>query len=386
LTSALCRTLLALLAITLAGCGGRPAGALKPVATTAEGAQVVEFLAATTRSPSRDNPDDIFSGERGAQLSFADVAISIPPAGNRSVGQVQWPKAVPGDPARDFVARRLDIIDLPAARKRFSALLSRPGINGKALVFVHGYNSRFDDAVFRFAQIIHDTDARVAPVLFTWPSRGQVLAYTYDRESVNYSRDALEGLLNALVANPAVSEVSVLAHSMGNWAIMETLRQMAIRNGRVPPKIRDVMLAAPDVDLDVFRTQMNAIGRNRPRMTLFVSQDDRALQVSRRIWGDVPRLGAIDPTLEPAKTLLEGVDVHDLTKLKSNDALAHGKFAQSPDIVRFIGRRLSEGQDLSHGRSELHGRLVSGASELGGTLGSVAGQVLLAPAAVLSPD
>jgi esterase/lipase superfamily enzyme len=45
------------------------------------------------------------------------------------------------------------------------------------LVFIHGFNNRFDDAVFRFAQIVHDADARVVPVLFTWPSRGSVLAY-----------------------------------------------------------------------------------------------------------------------------------------------------------------------------------------------------------------
>ena len=64
--------------------------------------------------------------------------------------------------------------------------------NSQVLVFVHGFNNRFEDAVFRFAQIIHDSRADVAPVLFTWPSKGSVFAYGYDRESANYSRDALE--------------------------------------------------------------------------------------------------------------------------------------------------------------------------------------------------
>jgi esterase/lipase superfamily enzyme len=64
----------------------------------------------------------------------------------------------------------------------------------KVLVFVHGFNNRFDDAVYRFAQIVHDSKAQVIPVLFTWPSLGEtrLRAYTYDRESANYSRDALE--------------------------------------------------------------------------------------------------------------------------------------------------------------------------------------------------
>jgi esterase/lipase superfamily enzyme len=61
---------------------------------------------------------------------------------------------------------------------------------------VHGFNNRFDDAVYRFAQIVHDSKVPAIPVLFTWPSRGEMKlrAYTYDRESANYSRDALESL------------------------------------------------------------------------------------------------------------------------------------------------------------------------------------------------
>ena len=55
--------------------------------------------------------------------------------------------------------------------------------SGQVLVFIHGFNDRFEDAVFRFAQVVHDSDAPVVPVLFTWPSRGSVLAYGYDRES-----------------------------------------------------------------------------------------------------------------------------------------------------------------------------------------------------------
>jgi esterase/lipase superfamily enzyme len=94
----------------------------------------------------------------------------------------------------------------------------------RALVFVHGFNNRFDDAAFRFAQIVHDTGAEVAPMLFTWPSRGSLFAYGYDRESTTYSRDALEQALNMLARDPAVSEIDILAHSMGNSLTLETLR------------------------------------------------------------------------------------------------------------------------------------------------------------------
>ncbi|WP_192357641.1 alpha/beta hydrolase, partial [Mesorhizobium mediterraneum] len=102
----------------------------------------------------------------------------------------------------------------------------------------------------------------------------------------------------------------ILAHSMGNWLALEGLRQMAIRNGGLPAKFKNVMLAAPDVDVDVFRTQIADMGKqhpqftlfvSHPQFTLFVSQDDRALKVSRRVWGNIPRLGSIDPEQAPYK-------------------------------------------------------------------------------------
>ena len=78
-----------------------------------------------------------------------------------------------------------------------------------------------------------------------------------------------------------------MAHSMGTWLAMESLRQMAIRDGRVQPKIKNVILASPDIDVDVFARQWTELGDKRPKFTIFVSQDDRALQVSRLISGDV---------------------------------------------------------------------------------------------------
>jgi esterase/lipase superfamily enzyme len=117
---------------------------------------------------------------------------------------------------------------------------------------VHGFNNHFEDAVFRFAQFVHDSGAEeVVPILFTCPSRGSLFAYGYDHESASYSRDALEEGLRVLAKNPEVREITVVAHSMGNWVTLAALRQMAIRNGKVAEKIRNVILAAPDVDVNV---------------------------------------------------------------------------------------------------------------------------------------
>lgn len=378
--------LLIVVAAVLTGCADGKHKVLLPVDGAAEGTKRVDLLVATTRMRSTE-PGEMFSGERGHTMSFADIGVSIPPDSAREVGQVQWPKGGTANPATDFATVHAKIVESAEAATLFRAAVKRQP-SRRVLVFVHGYNTQFADAVYGFAQFVHDSGTPAVPVLFTWPSRAKLLAYGYDRESANFSRDALEGVLRALAANPDVKEVSVLAHSMGNWLTVEALRQMSIRKEGIPAKIRDVVLAAPDIDVDVFRRQIKVIGERRPNMTIFVSQDDKALEASRRVWQSSAQLGAIDPEKEPLKSDLAklGLTVINLTDVKSSDSLAHGKFASSPEVVRFIGNRLASGTTIGSGGEG------SGAASVGLLLtgvtskaGQVAGAVITAPLAIVDP-
>ena len=263
-----------------AGCSSRPYGTLV-AGTTAPDASKVDLLVATTRAPVLEPPGVMFGGSRGRGLDFADIVVSIPPAGTRQPGDVPLPSSLPADPERDFVTLRADRMDLAQAKANFDARIRRtPG--RRVLIFVHGFNTRFEEAVYRFAQIVYDARVNVAPVLFTWPSGGNVTDYVYDRDSAMYSRDALEAVLQTLVKDPNVDSISILAHSMGNYIVVESLRQMSIRNRGLSPKIQDVMLASPDIDVDVFRRQIAEIdaGPRPAQFTLFLSRDDRALGLS----------------------------------------------------------------------------------------------------------
>src|SRR5271168_49293 len=315
------------IAMLVAGCAGRPMGNLIVASQqSAPDTDVVDMLVATTRAPVTEPAGVMFGGERAIGLAFADIAVSIPPDAVRKIGEVQWPAAPPGDPARDFVTTRADRMDLKEARANFDQRIAKSP-SRHVLIFVHGYNTRFEEAVYRFAQITHDAHADVVPVLFTWPSRGRPLQYFYDRESANYSRDAVEAV-----------------------------RQMAIRDHGLSRKIKDIMLASPDIDVDVFRRQIAEIeiDDKQPPMTLFVSQDDRALGLSKLLAGDEPRLGAVDPTVEPYRGILERAHVHvvDLTTMAADDPSNHNKFADS-EVVRRIGLRLASGQPLNDAKSNL---------------------------------
>ena len=379
--------LAALLILGGAACAGRPHGVLVATHQRPPGASIVEMMVATTRAPV-DEPGVMFGGERGSAPSFADITVSIPPDSVRKVGEVQWPENETPDPMREFTTVDARVLSKEQAIAEFNKRILRTP-KRQVLVFVHGFNTRFEEAVYRFAQISHDSDANVVPVLFTWPSRGKLLQYGYDHESASFSRDPLENLLQALARNPNVGEISILAHSMGNWVTLEALRQMAIRDRGLPPKIKNIMLAAPDVDFDVFKRQIMEMGVRPSLFTIFVSRDDEALAVSKRVWGDKPRVGAVDPQAEPYHQVLDRdhIQVVDLTDVSSGggDSLGHTKFAEAPAVVRSIGARLATGQSLNDGGAGVGAKLGMVAAGAASTVGAAAGVAVAAPFAIVDP-
>jgi esterase/lipase superfamily enzyme len=364
----------------LAGCAA-PTGLLKPVTSGAPNTSKVEMLVATTRM--RTTPAEMFSGERGPGLEFADIVVSIPPV--HQAGKVEKPHQIPGDPATDFVTLEpTHTIDKTQAAAVFRRLL-RKGPTRHVLVFVHGFNNRFEDAVFRFAQFVNDSRAQVVPILFTWPSKAKWYKYGYDRESVEYSRAELESGLRFLAKDPEVGEISVLAHSMGNWVTLEALRQMAIRDGKVAEKIHNVILAAPDVGVHVAYKQIDqiyALGARRPKFVLVTSKDDEALAISRRVWGE-QRLGSIDQPDE-SKLKREGIEVIDATKFRASDLFHHGKVFD-PQLASVIGQIFTPGQTLTGSRVSLGEKILQTTAGATASVGQAAGLVLTAPVAIVDP-
>ena len=175
---------------------------------------------------------------------------------------------------------------------------------------------------------------------------------------------------------------------MGNWLLLESLRQMAIRDGRISPKIKNVLLAAPDVDIDVAREQIADMGPSKPAFALFVSRADKALALSKDVWGSSARLGAINPLQEPYHSMLvrEKIAVYDLTQLNTPDGLNHNTFATSPEIVSLIGSRLAQGQSIADGNQRFSDTLFNGANGAASTVGSAAGLLVSAPTAAIDLD
>ena len=148
-------------------------------------------------------------------------------------------------------------------------------------------------------------------------------------------------LLRTIASNPRVKDVVVLAHSMGGWLAMEALRQDAIAGHRdLDGHLGHVMLASPDIDMDVFGSQM---ARLRPAdVTVFASSKDRALSLSSALAQSRVRVGAIDPSKpeDREKITALGAKVYDLSNF-SDGLIDHGAYATTPDVLQAIGAQMA---------------------------------------------
>jgi esterase/lipase superfamily enzyme len=217
----------------------------------------------------------------------------------------------------------------------------RIGVSRDILLYVHGFNTSHDEARFRLAQVVADGGFSGVATLFSWNSRGGLFNYESDKEAATVSRDALEKVLLSLAKTPGVGRVHILAHSMGAWLTMETLRGVALSgHADLDGRLGEVMLANPDIDLNVFRQQLSRVDPHR--VSTFVAHNDRALSLSSRIAGARPRLGAMDPSKPEEKAELDrlGVAVHDISSF-STDFVGHGAFAEAPDVVKKIGAHIA---------------------------------------------
>jgi esterase/lipase superfamily enzyme len=333
-------------AATLTACATRPeSGYLLPVAATATGATDHTILVATTREHD-DRPGTYFNGERSPSLSYAEITVSVPP--NHVPSEVQLASTPPGDPNTNFVVRDAELLDGDRAfvAQLNAQLAMRPKGSRSVFVFVHGFNTMFAEGVYTAAQLAHDSRAPGVPVLFTWASRGRATQYVYDTNSATSARDNLEHTLRLVFASNA-EKVNILAHSLGNWVTVEAFRQIKLEGGiNQRNKVGLIVLASPDIDIDVFKSQLRTFGSIHTPFYIVLSRNDKALALSNFIAGGQTRVGNASDTEE--LTAL-GATVIDLTDVKSNDSFNHDKFTELATIAPELRAVLATGIQVNSG-------------------------------------
>lgn len=310
------------LAVMLIGCASRPTEAvLTPVKLGAAPAQEVTLIAATNRASSPNGSG--YGGEWASALSFERFQFSVP--ANRDGTKIAYPDARP-DPQRQYFITQRDEL---TTENFVGAITHAPAFDGSVAVFVHGYNNSFQEAVYRTAQMAADVNSRSPPVLFSWPSAASVMGYVADRDGALYSRSELGQVLVALARSPRINRIELVSHSMGAFLSMEVVRQLRLQGRSETLDKLQIVLASPDIDVDVFRSQLLDIGKMSTPITLLVSKSDRALVVSSFLARKRERVGKVDvydPVIVEAARA-ERLRVVDITSLQSVDGLGHDRFA-----------------------------------------------------------
>ncbi|MDF1855876.1 alpha/beta fold hydrolase [Pseudooceanicola sp.] len=324
-----------------AGVAARLALGTAPLAGCAPTARLIQspdiighvqpVFVATSRGMQAD-PQLAFGSDRETPPHFARYDIAVPP--DRKPGEIRLPRANP-DPTREFLTKSAVAFptEAPMVRQINQAMAKLPRGERTLILFVHGYNVTFPAAVLRAAQISEDFGFKGPMLLYSWPSAGRVTEYIYDRDSTLFARNDLAALLRN-VAKSKAERIVVLAHSLGSFLTMEAARTLALqRETAVLNRIRGLVLAEPDIDMSVFRQQLEPHDMQRLTVMVMGSRRDRALRVSRFIAGGHARVGsAVDiPELQRL-----GVIYVDVTGASDGTMADHSAFSSSPELLALI--------------------------------------------------
>lgn len=230
-----------------------------------------------------------------------------------------------------------------------------------AFVFVHGYNVRFDAALKRTAQLATDLGIQGPAICFSWPSQGQIAGYTADESTVNWSAPHFEQLILDLRDKAKVKSINIVAHSMGNRALLQAVERIGMRmeafNQAVnqfaateqieKPKIIDqLIMAAPDVDARTFSGRYTRyLDLIAEHSTMYFSADDRALWLSELLHGG-SRVG-----LSGTLASLDGIDAVDIGSQKLL-SVGHSYYGSDPAVIDDLAAVL-----LKHQRPDARGWL-----------------------------
>jgi esterase/lipase superfamily enzyme len=270
---------------------------------------VVKVFYATDRQATGDaSPGKFYGGSRqlDESLHLGTLDVSIPR--DHQPGHIErpiwWKLQFRQDPEKHVVLLSVVPQDEQAFYAALSAkVTSSPGKD--AFVFIHGFDNTFEQAAWRTAQLAYDLHFAGAPIMYSWPSKGGVTDYLADEATVEWAAPHLEKFLLAVAAQSHATNVHLIAHSMGNRALTRALAAIADRHAAALPMFKHVFLAAPDVDVGVFKQLAAAFPSTATHVTLYASANDKAIALSERFhefWrvGDskhicvVPRVDTID--------------------------------------------------------------------------------------------
>jgi esterase/lipase superfamily enzyme len=323
----------AFLLLCLQGCGSMrfPTGApiVSPSQAEPNYAVVRVFFATDRDLTGKPKPAEMFGVGRSL-LRHGTADVSIPR--DHKTGELEGPSILRfefrPDPEKHVVLLQVNV----DSRDSVLDSIRKDGVERSAqrsaFIFVHGYNVSFEDAARRTAQMSYDLRFDGAATFYSWPSRANPLAYTVDEDNSEWGKPNLKGFLDDLFTRSGAQSIYLIAHSMGNRALIGALTDLMAEKPHFQERLREVILAAPDIDAEIFKRDivpaLTAVGKP---VTLYVSANDRALAASKAIQG-YPRAGDTDGGVIVASGI-ETIDASDV----DTSFLGHSYYADERSVL-----------------------------------------------------
>ena len=300
-----------------------------------------EIYYMTTREDTgSQEPDRRFNGDRG-ETRFGVAMLAVDPGktfGSFAAAQpnhtLQQDELVESQP-------RQRVVDLgeDAFLAGLAAYTAGEETPPPILIYIHGYLKGFRRAAIISAQLRYELDFKGPVISFSWPSTNSVSGYVADLENLRWSEPELLRLIELLHRKFPDSPIHIIAHSMGNRALINTLVKLQRRYPEPADwPLGDIVFIAPDVDRDIFMRDTTIQLQNIPsRKTLYVSGKDFPLFASATVH-QYPRLGDARygvPVLEGIET----VDVSDAVPLFDG----HGYYEANKETIEDLYYLLRKG-------------------------------------------
>jgi esterase/lipase superfamily enzyme len=275
-----------------------------------------------------ENGVDKFGVAQNQTINYGIAKVSIPP--HHVIGELETPRLY----MLEFHDDTTKHIVITKTRKQnrqsfFQSINNAAGSStGHALLFVHGYNTDFKEATKRTAQLVYDLQFKGQALMFSWPSHGSISHYTVDEANILWATSDIKKFIVDALDMGHIGNLYIVAHSMGNRGVTSAIIQLAQERPELTSRIKEIILAAPDIGADYFKRDIAAkLISTRSRITLYASSKDKPLRLSRGIHSEV-RLGESSPSI----VVIPGIESIDASKVDL-DIIGHSYFSQARPVL-----------------------------------------------------
>lgn len=318
---------------------------------------MVDLFYATDRASTGDTtPTKFYGNRRSEAVALGTCKVSIPI--RHTFGQVESPSFLrlefSRNPSKHFVLSSLAPLDEGSFFAGLHARVAQSSSRA-ALVFIHGFNTSFEDAAYRAAQIAHDLQFDGAPIMYSWASKGEPTPFGYSQDAQTIQSTGLKfaTFLEAVAAQSGATQIYVIAHSMGNQALVRALEKIANTERAQPSALFEhVLLAAPDVDVDLFQALAANLRKAANHVTIYASSKDKAL-IASKFYQGYPRVGDTSEKV----VIVSGIDTIDASAVDT-DFLGHGYYSDTRSVLKDIAALL-KGMIAPDSRPGLAAKLVA---------------------------